>query len=173
VEEFQAVQKVTVERCREFVAKAQEAVDDFCQSPPGASDSAPEVRPEASPPIPKRPQSSLQIQDSMDALRLQNEIAYNEDLIREREQGLLEIEESMADLYEITCSMQVVTGQQQEMIDNIEANMEAAAVRTRGAVRELVTARDRQRKRRGNIFCLLFLALFILVMALAIVNAIF
>lgn len=45
-------------------------------------------------------------------------------------------------------------------------------VRTRAAVRELVAARDTQRRRRGNVCCLALFALFILVMAMAVIYSI-
>lgn len=51
--------------------------------------------------------------------------------------------------------------------------MEASATRTRGAARELQTAQASQRRRSGNrLCCALLLALFIFILAVAIINAI-
>lgn len=104
---------------------------------------------------------------------LATEISYNEDLILEREQGIQEIEAAMAEVHEIFCDLGLIVGEQQGLVHNIEANMEASAVRTRAAVRELSTARDRQRRRRGNVICVVLLAIFIFIMSLALINAIF
>lgn len=91
----------------------------------------------------------------------------------------------MADIHELFCDLGLLVGEQQDIIgivvqessrypvDNIEANLEASAVRARAAVRELAVAQDNQRRRRGNyICCLLLLAAFVLIIVIALVNAI-
>lgn len=57
------------------------------------------------------------------------------------------------------------------LIDNIEANIEASAVRTRAAHQELLVARDYQRRKRGNLCFILLVVAILFIMALAIINA--
>jgi syntaxin 7 len=177
MEEFQDIQKDSLQKSREFVIKAQ-AIDEESRLQRGG-DSKGASRVEEYLPVEESLANTAAtdktrlLQGSNEAVALENEISYNQALIQEREHGIQEIEAAMAEVHEIFCDLGLLVSDQQTFVDNIEANIESSAVRTRAAVRELVIARDRQRRRRGNIICLLFLAIFVAVMALAIINAVY
>ncbi|PJF16706.1 hypothetical protein PSACC_03489 [Paramicrosporidium saccamoebae] len=105
-------------------------------------------------------------QQRQDLLGLENEISYNQALIQEREQGIQEIETAMAEVHELFCDLGLLVSEQQGVL-------ESSAVRTRAAVRELVVARDRHRRRRGNICFIAFIAFFVFIIAVAVISAIF
>lgn len=182
MEEFQEIQRISLQKCQEFIVRAQAMTRDGQPASPTDSAgallsegshegaAATEATPLAEPA--RDVTAGVIVSSSQDVSGLENEISYNQALIQEREQGIQEIEAAMAEVHEIFCDLGLLVGEQQNYLDNIEANIEASAVRARGAVRELTRARDRQRRRRGNLICMLFFALFILVMAIAIINAI-
>lgn len=182
MEEFQEIQKISLQKCQEFIIRAQAITRDNQQTSPtesghvaplgasrevvGATETTPLVEPTGN------LSTTVAASSPQDVTGLENEISYNQALIQEREQGIQEIEAAMAEVHEIFCDLGLLVGEQQGYLDNIEANIESSAIRARGAVRELTRARDRQRRKRGNIICMLFFALFILIMAIAIINAI-
>lgn len=183
MEEFQEIQRISLQKCQEFIIRAQAITRDGQQTPPMDSGNAlPSEEPHEAAVTTETtslvglsggPGAAVAMSSAPDVAGLENEISYNQALIQEREQGIQEIEAAMAEVHEIFCDLGLLVGEQQGYLDNIEANIESSAVRARGAVRELTRARERQRRRRGNIICMLFFALFILVMAIAIINAIF
>lgn len=103
---------------------------------------------------------------------LENEITYNQALIREREQGIREIESTMMEVHELLSDLGLLVTEQQGLMDNIEANIEDAAVRIRGGLREVNVTMDRRMRRRGNICCVLLLAIFIFIMVFTIIYSI-
>ena len=138
--EFQEIQRLSLDKCQDFVRRAQAIARDNGQTTPPISADNPQQSPpedtpteEESPLI--RPQSVKQTKET--TVELENEIAYNQALIQEREQGIEEIEVTMAEVQEIFGAMGIMVREQQSFVDNIEANMESAALRTGGAVREL------------------------------------
>ncbi len=130
-------------------------------------------------------------------LGLENEISYNQALIQERQQGIQEIEVAMGQVHEIFCDLGILATEQQGMLgkamcisarlgrlivarppdltttapstDNIEANIESSAVRTRAAARELTITRDARRRRRGNFCCMALMAIFVFLLAVALI----
>jgi t-SNARE complex subunit (syntaxin) len=98
---------------------------------------------------------------------LDNEIAYNQALITEREQGIIEIETAMLEVNELFRDLGTLAHSQQGLLDHVEANLEGAEGRTRRATRELSAARDYERRRgRTRMVCwilfLLFVGLFLI-----------
>lgn len=166
--EFQSIQRVSLERCREFVRIANTVNSTKLDEERSPENRAEITEGERESLIPTESTSQLGVRPA----ELQHEIAYNEALIQEREQGIEEIEATMAEVQEIFGAMGLMVGEQQGYVDNIEANMEAAAARTTAAVRELTTARERRRRRRSSLMFLMFLVIFIAILILAFINAI-
>ena len=73
---------------------------------------------------------------------------FNNALIEEREQGILEIQQQIGEVNEIFQDLAVLVNEQGQMIDDIEADIVSTAVRTKDAQRELTKADKSQRERR-------------------------
>ena len=98
----------------------------------------------------------LASQDSRKQLiHIYKEIEFNESLIAEREQAIVEIEQSIVEVNEIFRDLGTLVTEQQGMLDNIESNIENAAIRSRDAQVELEGAERYQKKSRNRMFCLL------------------
>jgi syntaxin 7 len=95
---------------------------------------------------------------------------FNNALIEEREQGILEIQQQIGEVNEIFQDLAVLVNEQGQMIDDIEANIVSTAVRTKDAQRELTKADKSQKAARNKMICvavavavaLVFLMLFLL-----------
>jgi t-SNARE complex subunit (syntaxin) len=101
-------------------------------------------------------------------LAVQNELEYNEAIIRDREEGIKEIEKTVKEVNEIFIDLSNLVVEQGEMIDNIESNVEASVVDTSKGTEELVTASKYQKKARTKM-CLLALILIVVAAAAVLV----
>ena len=79
---------------------------------------------------------------------------FNNALIEEREQGILEIQQQIGEVNEIFQDLAVLVNEQGQMIDDIEANIVSTAVRTKDAQRELTKADKSQKAARNKMICL-------------------
>merc|ERR1712216_282075 len=103
-------------------------------------------------------------------VRNEGEMEFNNALIEEREQGILEIQQQIGEVNEIFQDLAVLVNEQGQMIDDIEANIVSTAVRTKDAQRELTKADKSQKAARNKMICvavavavaLAFLVLFLL-----------
>jgi syntaxin 7 len=103
-------------------------------------------------------------------VRDEGEMEFNNALIEEREQGILEIQQQIGEVNEIFQDLAVLVNEQGQMIDDIEANIVSTAVRTKDAQRELTKADKSQKAARNKMICvaiavavvLVFLVLFLL-----------
>lgn len=57
-----------------------------------------------------------QSRQRQELLGLDNEISYNQALIQEREQGIIDIENAMAEIHELFCDLGLLVGEQQDII---------------------------------------------------------
>ncbi|KAI3659816.1 hypothetical protein MP638_002773 [Amoeboaphelidium occidentale] len=135
---FQQVQRSSAEKSREFViqAKAQHV-----QLEEGYSD-------QDAPLLGGEGKRKLQIK------KLDDEIEYNEAIIAEREQSIVDIEHKIHEVNEIFRDLSTLVVEQQGFVDNIEANIESAATRTGDAVGELQSASRYQQSSRTKMCCL-------------------
>ena len=99
--------------------------------------------------------------------RVQREAAFNEALILERDQGIAEIQHSIAEINEIFRDLAVLVHEQGEQIDDIEANILRSEQRTREAGEQIAKAEKGQKAARNRLLIILVLfAVLVLVLAL-------
>jgi hypothetical protein len=91
-------------------------------------------------------------------LQSENEIAFNESVIAEREEGIREVEATVGELAEIFKDIAVLVNEQGQMIDDIDANVGNAAARTEAAVDQLKSA-NKYQKRSRNKMCMIMIFL--------------
>lgn len=128
---FQDIQKASIQKCQEFVLRAKEiAQSNETTLPIQDTDEGGEDEPFVTkyPSVAKCPlltsPSQLvfrQQQQKQELLGLENEISYNQALIQEREQGILEIETAMADVHELFTDLGLLVGDQQGMLGTLES----------------------------------------------------
>ncbi|KAH3900213.1 related to Syntaxin PEP12 [Saccharomycodes ludwigii] len=96
------------------------------------------------------------------------ELAYHQNLIRERDQEINNIQHGIVELNTIFQDLSAIIQEQGQMVDNIEANIYSTANNTQQASQQLHRAMISQ-KRRGRvcIYLFTFLLLFLLVVILA------
>jgi hypothetical protein len=148
---FQDLQKRSRDKLQEFIVRAQGMQED--------SEEKHETSPLLSPP---------QVQAQQQALK--EEISYNERLIEEREKGIKDIEDAMFDVREIFRDLGFLVNEQQIGIDHIEANVEAAASGTRGAVRELDRANEHRKSKAWTIYSFIVAIIILLIILLVLLS---
>jgi syntaxin 7 len=158
---FQQVQRQSAEKSREYVTRAKQESARLDDPNAGVDDDDGEH--DAAPLMQRQQQQRQQTIRQLD-----KEIEYNEVVIADREQSIVEIEHAILEVNEIFRDLGTMVNDQQGMIDNIEANIESTAVRTGDAQLELQTAEKYQKKARNRMFCLL-LVLAIITIILTIV----
>ncbi|KAJ3089335.1 hypothetical protein HK102_006634 [Quaeritorhiza haematococci] len=137
---FQDVSKLSAEKSREYVAKAKAQHDrQLALEEEDHAEDAPLLG-----------QRLQQLQT------LDNEIEYNEALIAEREEELVNIEKSITEVNEIFRDLGTLVNEQQYMLDNIESNVTSVAVNMESATNELRRA-NRYQMRSRNLMCWLLL----------------
>ncbi|TQD86347.1 hypothetical protein C1H46_028105 [Malus baccata] len=102
-----------------------------------------------------------------EVLLLDNEIAFNEAIIEEREQGIQEIQQQIGEVNEIFKDLAILVHEQGTMIDDIGSNIESAHAATGQAKSHLVKASKTQRS-NSSLTCLL-LVIFGIVLLIVIV----
>ncbi len=92
----------------------------------------------------------------------QDYLLANEDYIRDRDEQMGHLEQSMRDVNDIYRDLSVMVHTQGEMLDNIEMNITTGADYVESGTKELAKADKYQRKARNKGCCLLVFALAIL-----------
>ena len=101
--------------------------------------------------------------------QIDNEAEFNDMLIREREQGIKEIETTVLEVNEMFRDLGTIVTEQGVMIDSIENHIETAAIETDHGVEELVKAQGHQ-KSANRKMCLIFI-ICVVVLAVIVVCA--
>jgi len=102
-------------------------------------------------------------------VQVQHELAYNDALILEREQGIIEIHEQIQEVNDIFQDLAIMVNDQGSMLDDIEANIVRTASKTKDAAAELHKADRSQRRSRNKMCCcLMWLPLVLLIVLLII-----
>lgn len=127
MERFQRLQGVTVAKSKEFVSHARIIAHS---------------EEEDTSLLEAHQKQELAVQDQS----LANEISYNQALIIDRERAIEEVQAVMNEVSAIFKDIGTLVAEQQGGFDNIAANVELAASRTRGAAGELRIAEDYRRR---------------------------
>ncbi|WCJ29074.1 Syntaxin-22 [Euphorbia peplus] len=122
--------------------------------------------------------SSQQIQEQrplvqatrQEVLLLDNEIAFNEAVIEEREQGIHEIQQQIGEVNEIFKDLAVLVHEQGVMIDDIGSHVENSQAATAQGKEQLVKAAKMQRS-NSSLTCLLLVIFGIVLLIVIIVLA--
>ncbi|KAG8649071.1 syntaxin-22 [Manihot esculenta] len=99
---------------------------------------------------------------------LDDEIAFNEALIEEREQGIKEIQHQISEVNEIFKDLAVLVHEQGVMIDEIDSNIQNSHAATTQATSELAKASKLQ-KSNSSMLCLLIVIFGIILLIVVIV----
>ncbi|KAK7415920.1 SNAP receptor [Neonectria magnoliae] len=151
---LQDLQRRALEKERASVAAARAAYDPEGQS--GAQEGA--------------PLEQLQQQQQMPQLAPQNEVDFQEDLIRDREEGILVVEQGIQDLNEMFQGMAQLVNEQGVVLDRIEDNVSNVNTDTGKSLTNLTQASQYQKAARSKSCCLLLiLAVIMTIVILAIV----
>nr|GEZ79027.1 syntaxin-22-like [Tanacetum cinerariifolium] len=106
-----------------------------------------------------------------EVLLLDNEIAFNEAIIEERDQGIQEIQNQIGEVNEIFKDLAVLVHEQGAMIDDIGSNIENSHAATTQARSHLAKASKTQRS-NSSMTCLLLVILGIVLLIVIIVLAV-
>ncbi|KAJ1721862.1 hypothetical protein LPJ53_003682 [Coemansia erecta] len=171
VEQFQGVQRVAAEATRVFVDRARHAggvhrgeVDEPGETSPllGSDDGSRGGF---------QQQQQQQQRRAVELTVLDNDVAYNEALISEREGEIHEIEQGIVELNEIFRDIGSMVTEQQSLFDSIETNMHGVATNVTHAADDLDSANEYHRRSSRTKFCLmLFLVIFIVVVLLILLS---
>ncbi|XP_071702546.1 syntaxin-22-like [Rutidosis leptorrhynchoides] len=105
-----------------------------------------------------------------EVLLLDNEIAFNEAIIEERDQGIQEIQNQIGEVNEIFKDLAVLVHEQGTMIDDIGSNIENSHAATTQARSHLANASKTQRS-KSSMTCLLLVILGIVLLIVIIILA--
>ncbi|XVF52018.1 hypothetical protein PTKIN_Ptkin04bG0231700 [Pterospermum kingtungense] len=105
-----------------------------------------------------------------EVLLLDNEIAFNEAIIEEREQGIQEIQQQIGEVNEIFKDLAVLVHEQGTVIDDIGTHIENSQAATSQATSQLVKAAKTQRS-NSSLACLLLVIFGIVLLIVIIVLA--
>ncbi|KAK6338314.1 hypothetical protein TWF730_002377 [Orbilia blumenaviensis] len=160
--DFQAVQKLSLEKQRQYVIQARSALDTITHqddshppSPGGDGETMPLVL-----------QQTAQLQ-----LASQSDVDFQESMIQEREEEIRDIEEGITQLNEIFRDLGTMVNEQGHMVERVWTNIDNTRTDTRAASRELTTAARSQKAARNRACCLLLiLAVVLLVVLLAVLT---
>ncbi|CAK7356085.1 unnamed protein product [Dovyalis caffra] len=105
-----------------------------------------------------------------EVLLLDNEIAFNEAIIEEREQGIHEIQQQIGEVNEIFKDLAVLVHEQGAMIDDIGSHIESSQAATAQGKSQLVKAAKTQRS-NSSLACLLLVIFGIVILIVIVVLA--
>ncbi|XP_061987952.1 syntaxin-22-like [Rosa rugosa] len=105
-----------------------------------------------------------------EVLLLDNEIAFNEAIIEEREQGIQEIQQQIGEVNEIFKDLAILVHEQGTMIEDIDSNIESSHAATAQAKSHLAKASKTQRS-NSSLTCLLLVIFGIVLLIVIIVLA--
>ncbi|KAJ9135029.1 hypothetical protein P3X46_032253 [Hevea brasiliensis] len=115
-------------------------------------------------------QRALLVESRRLVLLLDNEIAFNEAIIEERDQGIQEIQQQIGEVNEIFKDLAVLVHEQGAMIDDIGSHIENAQAATAQGKTQLVKAAKTQRS-NSSLTCLLLVIFGIVLLIVIIVLA--
>ncbi|XP_077221230.1 syntaxin-22-like isoform X2 [Tasmannia lanceolata] len=161
LKEFQKAQRLAAERETAYFPFVPQAV-----LPSSYTASEIDVRSD------KTPEERALLVESrrQDVLLLDNEIAFNEAVIEEREQGIQEIQQQIGEVNEIFKDLAVLVHEQGAMIDDIDSNIENSSVATAQAKSQLAKAAKTQ-KSNSSLACLLLVIFGVVLLIVVIVLA--
>ncbi|GLT81566.1 hypothetical protein SLE2022_000110 [Rubroshorea leprosula] len=113
----------------------------------------------------------LMEQKKQEVILLENEIAFNEAMIEEREQGIREVEEQIGQANEIFKDLAVLVVEQGVVIDDISSNIDASSAATTQARVQLVKASKSVKSRSS--WCWWVLGVLVLVVVIFLLILIF
>ncbi|RPA87045.1 t-SNARE [Ascobolus immersus RN42] len=145
--EFQAVQRLSLEKQRQYVSAARHAQANSLDAEELITDMA---SPSSSPP-------SVPLVAQQLALADQGEVDFQEQLIQEREAQIQDIESGMMEINEIFRDLSHIVTAQGEMLDTIESNVGVTRDHMQAADRELVSANNWQKGARRRAACLMLI----------------
>lgn len=164
LESFQAIQRLSAEKSRQYVLAARAAIDH--------GDTADDAVYHASSPTNTRggmQQEQVPLVQQQLALAEQGEVDFQEMLINEREDDIRNIEQGINDINEIFRDLGTMVTEQGVMIESIEGNVANTLTNTREASRELNQASNYQkgaRKRACMILMILTIVLAVVLLAI-------
>ncbi|XP_022750414.1 syntaxin-22-like isoform X2 [Durio zibethinus] len=120
LQEFQKVQQLASERESTY---SPAALPPSLPTNSGSIDSW-------APTLPQEKQPFLMEQRRQEAVLLDNEIAFNEAMIEEREQGIREVEEQIGQVNEIFKDLAVLVHEQGMVVDDISSNIDSSSAAT-------------------------------------------
>ncbi|KAJ8773019.1 hypothetical protein K2173_028196 [Erythroxylum novogranatense] len=159
--------QTTLEEFKKVQQLASEKESSFSPSVPPSSTSASSEYVEPS--IDQDKQPFLMGQRRQEVLLLDNEIAFNEAIIEERDQGIREIEEQIAQANDIFKDLAVLVHEQGVVIDDIQSNVETSAAATTQARVQLAKASKSVKSRSSWCWWLLGIIVLALVIFLLII----
>ncbi|KAJ6245243.1 t-snare domain-containing protein [Anaeramoeba flamelloides] len=113
---------------------------------------------------------SLLEQDQREMIQLENQIDFQNDIINEREEGILEIEAAVTDVNEMMRDIASMVHEQGKGIELIADNVETAKHRVEDGVDNLRTANKYQKKsRKKSCWLLLIIACVILIVVVVVI----
>lgn len=158
--DFQAIQRLSAEKTRDYVTAARQAqhlthdegvpTDDLAYSSKSGG----------------QQQVQVPLVQQQFALAEQSEVEFQESLIIEREEEIRGIEQGITELNEIFRDLGTMVSQQGEMIDDIEVYVGNTATSTKAADQELTQAARYQKGARNKACCLLLILSIILTVVL-------
>ena len=166
LEEFCLLQARALQKQKSQVADAKKAAAAAIEQQSAAGAGALNVRSEEA-------HSQLQLQQQQElSLAPQDEVEFQDALIREREEEIRNIEQGVSDLNVLFQQVAQIVNEQGEQIDTITDNVEVTLVATQGADYELRQAARYQKNARSKMCCLLIiLAVILTIIVLAVVLA--
>ncbi|KAI8362637.1 t-SNARE [Blakeslea trispora] len=144
VSQFQQLQRLSANKLRAYIDDSK-ATTVMLQNQLEATEEEIEQEQQYAMTVDDRRQSQIEAMD--------HEIEYNELLISERENEILNIEHGITELNEIFRDMSMLVNEQESGIQSIYGNVLSIAQNTRQAADELVTASHYQRNARRNMCC--------------------
>ncbi|KAK6499274.1 hypothetical protein TWF506_003901 [Arthrobotrys conoides] len=164
--DFQAVQKLSLEKQRQYVIQARTALDTITHQDENLSHPPSPGGGEGGETMPLVLQQTAQLQ-----LASQSDVDFQESMIQEREEEIRDIEEGITQLNEIFRDLGTMVNEQGHMVERVWTNIDNTRTDTRAASRELTTAARSQKAARNRACCLLLiLAVVLLVVFLAVLT---
>ncbi|KAL3499971.1 hypothetical protein ACH5RR_039064 [Cinchona calisaya] len=161
LKEFQKAQRLSAERETAYTPFVPQAVQQSSYIA-GEADVTSGKNPE---------QRALLVQSKrQEILLLDNEIAFNEAIIEEREQGIQEIQQQIGEVNDIFKDLAVLVHEQGNMIDDIGSHVENAHAATAQGRSQLAKAAKTQRS-NSSLTCLLLVIFGIVILIVIIVLA--
>jgi syntaxin 7 len=112
-----------------------------------------------------KPAAQQHSQQQLQQQEYDSQMAANEAIIAEREQGIGHLARSVQEVADIYQDLALLVQEQGSQIDNIQTNIESAATQTERGIAELVKANTHQKKNRSRM-CLIALCIMALMVVL-------